>query len=97
MVSESMRLLVVLLLMACGGPEDPHAEADCDQGWLQNGFDQCEAACANSSKALGASGAACQAETIEGAPVSCSKTLEFEGVVGCCSTDGTEVHFAECE
>lgn len=98
MVSEGMRSFVVLLLIACGGPpEDPHAEAVCDQGWTQNGFDRCEAACANSSTALAASGAACAAETIDGAPVSCSKTLEFDGIVGCCSTAGTEVHFAECE
>jgi hypothetical protein len=93
-----MRLFVVLLLMACESPPgDPHAAADCDQGWTQNGFDQCEAACANSGTALGASGAACEAETIDGAPVSCSKTLEFGGITGCCSTAGTEVHFAECE
>ncbi len=89
-------VLGVVILFACGGSTDPHAVEACDQGWVQNGFVDCEAACANSSRALGASGPACDAETIDGISVSCSKTLDVDGVAGCCSTAGDEVHFAEC-
>ncbi len=90
---------VFALLLACGsdGPRDPHAAGTCDQGWVNNGFDSCELGCQNSNVALTASGPSCDAFTIEQASVSCSKTLVFDGVTGCCSVDPPEVHFAECQ
>lgn len=90
-------LVLVAALFGCGGDRDPHAPGTCDQGWVQNGFDTCELGCENSSQALGASGPACSARTLDEQPVSCSKTFTFDGVVGCCSVEGTEVHFADCE
>lgn len=63
---------------------------------MDNMFDVCELGCENSGIALGASGPACEAETVEGISVSCSKTIVFDGVTGCCSVDPPEVHFAEC-
>jgi hypothetical protein len=90
--------LVALILSACGGgTTDPHSMADCDQGWIQNGLTQCEAACVPSGTALGAMGAACSAHTAQAKPVSCSKTFVFEGVTGCCSVEDITVHFAECD
>jgi hypothetical protein len=91
-----MRAVFALLLACSDAPRDPHAAGSCDQGWVNNGFDTCELGCENSGIALAASGASCDAETIEGISVSCSKTLVFDGVTGCCSVDPPEVHFAAC-
>lgn len=93
----TLRSILALALVACGGNDDPHAAGTCDQGWVQNGFDTCDLGCENSSKALSASGPACTALTIDNSTVSCSKTFTFEGAVGCCSVEGTEVHFADCQ
>jgi len=91
-----MRAVLLWFLVACGS-QDPHADGTCDPGWVNNGFDSCELACEDSGVALGASGPACNAVTVDRATVSCSKTFDFEGVRGCCSVNDTEVHFAECQ
>jgi hypothetical protein len=91
---------LALWLSACAGndtPVAPHSAGTCDGGWTQNGFDQCEAACADSSIALDASGASCEAMTIAGDSISCSKTFVFSGVTGCCAADTPSVLFAECQ
>ena len=93
-------VLVLAVLSACGGgttsPSDPHAAATCDHIWQQNGFDQCEAGCADSAVALGASGSACSATLGSGAAFSCVKTFDFHGITGCCASDKPSVLFAEC-
>jgi hypothetical protein len=91
--------VLAAVLSACGGGEmvDPHAFRMCDQAWMQNGFDQCEAACVDSSVALLAKGAACEANTTAGSLVSCSKTFVFEEVTGCCAADQPRLLFAECQ
>lgn len=96
-----MRLPLALgLLFACGGgtstSSDPHAAATCDHVWQQNGFSQCEAGCADSATALGATGSACSATLDTGSAFSCVKTFEFHGITGCCASDKPSVLFAEC-
>jgi hypothetical protein len=92
-----MRSIVLAwCLFACGGTGDVHALKACDQAWMANGFQQCEAACVDAQTALGAAGAACQASTSDGTPVSCSKTFVYQGVTGCCAADPPRVRFAEC-
>jgi hypothetical protein len=75
---------------------DPREVIACDASWVANGFTQCEAACADSSTALGAMGTACTGTITSGATESCSKTFEFSGVTGCCVSNPPEVLFAEC-
>jgi hypothetical protein len=93
-------LLGLLAMAACsgddGGPVDPHAIRSCDDAWKRNGYTDCEAACVNSSAALGASGPSCRASDPIGV-VSCSKTFVFEGVTGCCAANEPQVLFAECQ
>jgi len=96
-----MRACLVLgLLFACGGgtstPSDPYAAATCDRVWQQNGFDQCEAGCADSAIALGATGPSCNAMLGSGSAFTCVKTFEFHGITGCCASDKPSVLFAEC-
>jgi hypothetical protein len=96
-----MRLWSVLLMFAaCGGgttaPSDPYATATCDHIWQQNGFDQCDAGCADSATALGATGAACSGMLATGSAFACVKTFDFHGVTGCCASDKPSVLFAEC-
>lgn len=96
-----IRLLVLALAAAgCSGgddaPVEPHALGDCDKGWTNNGFTQCEAACKNSTVALTASGAACTAHDTAG-PIQCSATFEFQGLVGCCASVKPQVLYAECQ
>lgn len=91
---------VLVFVTACGGgtstPSDPHDSAQCDHIWQQNGFDQCEAGCADSATALGASGPACSATLATGSAFACVKTFEFHGVTGCCVSDKPSVLFADC-
>ncbi len=92
-------LALVILVPACSeDPVDIHALGACDQSWKDNGFTACETACQAALPALTASGPSCQARTSTG-PVSCSKTLVFESVTGCCATSSTtsQVLFAECD
>jgi len=89
---------VVLVLAACGddAPVDPHELRTCDQTWINNGYDRCEAACVASATALTAMGPACEASTSIGT-LNCSKTFVFSGVTGCCATSPGQVLFGECE
>lgn len=96
-----MRALVLaLILTACSGddavPIDIHAIVGCDDAWVRNGYTECETACANSTVALAASGAACTAHTSNGL-VSCSKTFVFEGTIGCCASHPPRELFAVCD
>lgn len=97
---RSIVLVLIVSAFACGGddggPIDVHALAACDAAWIRNGYTECEAACVNSTIALGAMGVACQAHTSRGA-VSCSKTFMFEGVTGCCASYTPQVLFGECD
>jgi len=91
-------LALALILVACSEdppPLPPHEFTDCDAIWEQNGYDQCEAACENSSTALNAMGPACAGRTSNG-PVSCSKTFVYEGATGCCISSAPSVLFADC-
>lgn len=90
---------VVVVVAACGGEDegDPHAQGACDSTWQANGYTACESACASSTRALGASGPACQARTLENRDLSCQHTFEFAGVAGCCSAITPRVVFGECE
>ncbi|MBS1123344.1 MAG: hypothetical protein H6Q90_5572 [Deltaproteobacteria bacterium] len=92
-------IALALILSACSGGEmvDPHASLGCDQAWVNNGFNECEAACVDSAIALGAMGQACQATIFSGSTVSCSKTFAFQGVTGCCAADRPRILFAECQ
>ena len=97
---RSLASFMVLLLLACGTntpPLPPHDATSCDGGWTQNGFDQCEAACADSTVALGASGPSCEATTIAANTIDCSKTFTYDGVMGCCAANQPMVLFAECQ
>ena len=94
-----IRLLAVCaLLVACTDPPppEPHEFVDCDSGWTKNGYDRCEGACENSSRALLASGPSCNGTTSNGG-VSCQKTFEYMSIVGCCISSRPEVLFAECD
>lgn len=77
-------------------PRDPHGAASCDGAWTANGYDACEAGCADSGAALGATGPACDATLGSGAPFACTKTFEFDGQVGCCASDKPRVLWADC-
>ena len=95
---HSIVVALILSTSACGGadgPVDIHAVVACDQVWIANGFTQCEEACVNATTALNAMGTGCQAHTSSGA-VACSKTFEFQGVMGCCATNPPQVMFGEC-
>ena len=89
-------LVFAMALVACSDP-DPHEAATCDGPLQQNGFTECERACADSSVALVASGPSCQAVTVSGSMVDCSKTFEFSGVTGCCASNVPQLRFAECQ
>lgn len=97
---RSSVLALALSTSACGGDDggliDIHALVACDQAWTRNGYNECEAACVNSTIALNAMGIACQAHTSAGT-VSCSKTFEFQGVTGCCASHSPQVLFGECD
>ena len=93
-----LKLIVIastLLVTACTG--DPHDLGSCDSTWRQNGATKCEAACESAGPALNASGPSCSAETSAGAPFTCTATFEWDGIRGCCSRDGAQVNFAECD
>lgn len=92
-------LLVLVVLSACGGDDPPidiHELVGCDDAWVRNGFTECEAACVDSARALGAMGPACQAQTSSG-PASCSKTFVVQGVTGCCIASRPQILFGECD
>lgn len=96
-----MRVFVLaVVLAACSDdpelPVDAHALGACDEHWLSNGYTECEAACFDSLTALGASGEACQATTATGI-VNCSKTFEFAGLTGCCTSNKPKLLFRECD
>lgn len=90
-------LALVASLSACTDdpPPAPHELVDCDSGWTQNGYTQCEGACVDSSRALLASGPSCAATTSNGG-VNCQKTLEYMGIMGCCISSAPKVLFGEC-
>lgn len=90
-------LSLLVLLSACGEdpPPEPHEFVGCDMGWTQNGYTECEGACEDSSRALLASGPSCNGTTSNGG-VSCQKTFEYMGIVGCCISSAPRVLFAEC-
>ncbi len=44
-----------------------------------------------------ATGAACNATTVEGAAIACDETLEVDGARGCCEIVGAVFRFAECD
>ena len=100
-----MTRLSLFLFVACThhppAPIDIHAQATCDTAWTNNGFTECETACADSSIALFASGPSCDARTTEGTAVSCSKTFDADAgdhsVTGCCASDTPRLLFAECQ
>ncbi len=89
--------LALLALAACGadGIPDPHAQATCDAVWTRNGFEQCEAGCADSA-ALSDAGPACDATTLGGTAFACAATHVFAGVMGCCASVKPRLRFAEC-
>ncbi|MDX2094040.1 MAG: hypothetical protein SFX73_39785 [Kofleriaceae bacterium] len=90
-------VLLIAVLSGCSDdPTDPHQLGACDDGWQRNGYTECEAACRNSTVALTASGPGCAARTTAG-QLTCSKTFEFEGAVGCCASVAPQVLFGECE
>ncbi len=87
----------VSLLSACTGDDAPapHEFVECDMGWRQNGYTQCEGACQMSSPALLASGPSCAARTSNG-NANCQKTFEYMDIVGCCIASAPKMLFAEC-
>jgi hypothetical protein len=84
-------------LAACAEdpPPEPHEFVECDNGWKQNGYTECEGACQMSSPALLASGPSCAATTSNGG-VNCQKTFEYMDIVGCCIASAPQMLFAEC-
>jgi len=100
---------LLIALAACADddapavPKERHDVAPCDQVWKNNGYTMCEFACADSNTALLASGPSCEARTVRGNSVSCSKTFVFDDVVagvmaqGCCSSVKPDLYFADCE
>ncbi len=76
-------------------PPEPHELVECDMGWKQNGYTECEGACQKSSPALLASGPGCAGTTSNG-PVNCQKTFEYMDLVGCCIASSPKMLFAEC-
>ena len=95
-----MRAVAFLFLLGCTStaapPKDPYAGATCDASWMANGFDQCEAGCADSAQVLGATGAGCTGALATGESFTCVATFEFAGVTGCCASDKPHLLFAEC-
>jgi hypothetical protein len=96
-VLRRVAAFAVLFVAACSSDGDPHEQVDCDSTWQANGYTECESACASSARALGASGPACQARTVENRDLSCQQTFEFAGAVGCCTATTPRVLFGECE
>lgn len=90
-----LTVLTIVLAACTEDPPAPHELVDCDMGWTQNGYTQCEGACENSSRALLASGPSCAGTTSNGA-VNCQKTFEYMGIAGCCISSSPKVLFAEC-
>ncbi|MGE0404097.1 MAG: hypothetical protein AB7T06_45740 [Kofleriaceae bacterium] len=93
-----IRLIVLFAtLTACTEepPPEPHELVECDMGWKQNGYTECEGACQKSSPALLASGPGCAGTTSNG-PVNCQKTFEYMDLVGCCIASSPKMLFAEC-
>ena len=97
----TVRAIALLLVTACGtsgdGMVDRHAPGTCDQIWVNNGFDQCEAGCMDASIALNATGPSCAGKTATGRAAACSATFEFDGVTGCCVSETPHVYFADCQ
>lgn len=95
-----MKQILVVLVISCGGsdksPRDPHAAAACDGSWTANGYTDCEAGCADSAAALGATGSGCAGTLASGDAFTCVRTLEFDGQTGCCASDKPRVLWADC-
>jgi hypothetical protein len=95
-----VKSLLVVLMLGCGTPadppRDPHAAAACDGSWSANGYTECEAGCADSAAALGATGPACDGVLGSGDAFECVKTFEFDGQVGCCASDKPRLLWADC-
>lgn len=96
-----MKICVLLVVVACGTTAEPmvdrHAPGTCDQVWINNGFDQCETGCVDSSIALNAMGPSCTAKTASGRAAACTATFELGGIIGCCVSESPHVYFADCD
>jgi hypothetical protein len=102
LAASAVGFVLAIVVAACGhghaqpDAADPHSAGACDSHWTQNGFSQCELACADSTVALGAGGPSCSALTASGTPIDCVKTFVFAGIRGCCAADKPSVLFADC-
>jgi hypothetical protein len=94
-------LLVLFVLGCCGGDDtealhEPHDAVACDSAWTANGFTDCEAGCADSAAALGATGPSCDGTLATGSAFACFKTFVYNGVTGCCASDKPHLYWADC-
>lgn len=84
-------LAAVTSLAACGDDPDPHALGVCE-GWVDNLGNEftgmCEAACESPPASTGNS-----CDTV--VQLNCA-AFTFEGIDGCCITEGTTIRFYEC-
>lgn len=104
-----MKRALLIFVMACGSPKDPHVVVQCVGYLTQTGSafsGTCEVACqhaGSNGNAPSGTGGTCMATHGTGdfpQTTSCNATLMYDGQSGCCvpGTDGVaDIEFYDCK